>query len=141
MVHLKSRSTHRRGSMFIEVGIALPLILIMTFGGLEYAWAFMKKAEISAAARAGARAASLENSTMATVQATVYQQMTISGFPAGSWNLSLVPADPGSALPGDPVSVAIVANYSAVSLGGLADWLPLPDVVNGQAVMRKEGDS
>jgi Flp pilus assembly protein TadG len=113
----------------------------MTFGGLEYAWAFMKKAEISVAARAGARTASLEDSTLATVQATVSQQMAISGFPAGSWNLTIVPADPSSVFPGDPVTVSIVVNYSAVSLGGLSDRLPLPDVVNGHAVMRKEGDS
>jgi hypothetical protein len=127
--------------MFIEVGVALPLILIMTFGALEYAWAFMKKAEISAAARAGARAASLEDSTLATVQQMVSQQMTTSGFPAGSWNLSIDPSDPSAAFPGDSISVSIVANYSAVSLGGLANWLPLPDIVNGHAVMRKEGDS
>ena len=41
MVRLTNQRIHRRGSMFIEVGVALPLILIITFGALEYSWAFM----------------------------------------------------------------------------------------------------
>ena len=141
MVRLSKKSIHRRGSMFIEVGVAVPLILIITFGALEYAWAFMKKAEISAAARAGVRAASLESTSLAGVQAVITAQMNAAGFPDGSWVVNVDPADPTMTLPGDTISVTIDANYSSVSLGGLADWLPLPDIVNGQAVMRKEGDS
>ena len=93
MVRLSKQRIHRRGSMFIEVGVALPLILIITFGSLEYAWAFMKKAEISAAARAGVRAASLENTSLAGVQAVITEQMNaaiqrqsqgLAGLAAGS---------------------------------------------------------
>ena len=67
--------------------------------------------------------------------------MNAAGFPDGSWVINVDPADPATTSPGDTISVTIDANYSSVSLGGLADWLPLPDIVNGQAVMRKEGDS
>ena len=129
----------RRGSMIIEACVALPLLLIFLFGGLEFAWAFTKKVEVSNAARVGARAASLYTSTYAQVQSAVSGQMESAGFPEGAWTLELTPTDPSMASPGDPVSLRISTDSSSVSLGGLADWFPVPDTISSQAVMRKEG--
>ena len=129
----------RRGSMIIEASVALPLLLIVLFGGLEFAWAFTKKVEVTNAARIGARAASLHNSTASSVQSAVAAQMQAAGFGEGAWVMELVPADPSMASPGDPVQVRITGDYGAVSLGGLTDWFPVPDTISSQAVMRKEG--
>ena len=43
----------RRGAVILEAAVALPLLLIILFGGLEFAWAFTKKVEITNAARVG----------------------------------------------------------------------------------------
>ena len=129
----------RRGSMVIEAVVALPLLLIILFGGLEFAWAFTKKVEVTNAARVGARTASLYGSTYGQVESAVGAQMASAGFPTDSWTLQVTPQDPGSAFPGDPVTVRVDAQYDAVSLGGLADWIPMPDTISSQAVMRKEG--
>ena len=125
--------------MIIEASVALPLLLILLFGGLEFAWAFTKKVEVTNAARVGARTASLYSSTAAMVQSAVADQMQSAGFAEGTWSLELVPADPSMASPGDPVQVRVTGDYGAVSLGGLADWFPVPDTISSQAVMRKEG--
>ena len=125
--------------MILEASVALPLLLIVLFGGLEFAWAFTKKVEVTNAARIGARAASLYSSTYSQVQSAVAGQMTSAGFSEGQWSLQLTPSDPAMAAPGDPLTLRITADYGSVSLGGLADWIPVPETITSQAVMRKEG--
>ena len=129
----------RRGAVILEAAVALPLLLIILFGGLEFAWAFTKKVEITNAARVGARTASLAGSDSERVQAAVADQMAAAGFPPGSWTLVMDPPDPSFAVPGGPVSVTVDAGYQTVSLGALASWVPIPERISSRAVMRKEG--
>jgi hypothetical protein len=119
--------------------IGLPVLLVVLFAGLEFSWAFDKKAGVTEAARAAARAASLAGSTRADVEVVVGEHLEKIGFPANTWTLEMVPADPEFVEPGTPISVHIIADYSAVSLGGLGDWFLLPENLNAAAVMRKEG--
>ena len=130
----------RRGSLVLEATLGLPLLFIIVFAGLEFAWAFSKKVEVTNAARVAARTASLAHSTSMDVYAATSSQMAAAGFGLGDWDLELDPTNPAAATPGSPVSVVIRANYSAVSLGGLSDWFPLPDQISSAAVMRKEGN-
>ena len=125
--------------MVIEAVVVLPLLLIILIGGLEFAWAFTKKIEVTNAARIGARTASLYSSNYGNVQSAVSDQMASAGFPEGAWSLVISPEDPSAAMPGAPVTVRIDAQYSAVSLGGLSDWVPVPDTISSESVMRKEG--
>jgi Flp pilus assembly protein TadG len=46
-----------RGSVIVEAVIIIPMLLIVTFGAIEYGIAFRESAAIKAAARAGARSA------------------------------------------------------------------------------------
>ena len=125
--------------MVLEAVVILPLLLILLIGGLEFAWAFTKKVEVTSAARIGARAASLYSSNYGQVESAVSDQMTSAGFPVDAWTLSISPEDPSAASSGEPVTVRIDAQYDSVSLGGLSDWLPMPDTISSESVMRKEG--
>ena len=56
-----------RGAVLVEAAILLPLVLIITFGMIEFSSAYQSSSTATAAARAGARVASAEakNSTYA----------------------------------------------------------------------------
>ena len=125
--------------MVIEAVVILPLLLVLLIGGLEFAWAFTKKVEVTNAARIGARTASLYSSSYGQVESAVSDQMISAGFPVDAWTLVITPQDPASVGSGEPVTVRIEAQYGSVSLGGLSDWLPMPDIISSESVMRKEG--
>ena len=138
-VRMRKRKHIRTGSAIAETVIGIPALLVVLFAGLEFSWAFDKKASITEAARAAARAGSLAGGTRADALVVVGEHLGKAGFPAGAWVLELTPAEPGLAEPGTPISVVVRADYSAISLGGLGDWFPVPDELSGAAVMRKEG--
>ena len=131
--------TGRRGAAIVETVVALPLLLMVLFGGLEFAWAFTKKVEVTNAARVGARAASMAGSDSSQVYSAVEDQMTAAGFPPGAWNVQIDPADPAGVVAGTPLTITVQADYQSVSLGALAAWAPVPQSISSRAVMRKEG--
>ncbi len=137
MVHSLNGSS-RRGQAVLEVIICLPLILLLTFGGIEFTWAIRKSSEVTTAARVAARAGSLLGGRYEDVYEAASDQMTAAGFEEGTWTLELEPPNP-DAPGGTPISVVIRGDYSAVSLGGLGGFLPIPETISGAAVMRKEG--
>jgi hypothetical protein len=54
---LRARQTER-GSVIVEAAIVVPLLIMLTFGAIEYGLAFRDSASIAAATRSGARIAS-----------------------------------------------------------------------------------
>ena len=60
--------------------IALPLVLLLIMGVLEYSWMFLKSQQITNAARAGARAGVRVDATSAEVTSSVGAAMTMSLF-------------------------------------------------------------
>ncbi len=54
------KDARERGAVLVETAILLPVILIITFGLIEFSSAYQSSAVASAAARAGARTASAE---------------------------------------------------------------------------------
>ena len=47
----------RRGSLLVEAAIILPLLILVTFGVMEYGWMFVQYKHVTNAARHGARMA------------------------------------------------------------------------------------
>jgi len=91
-----------RGAESAESVVALPLIVIVIFTGLEYGWLALRSIQVDAAARAGARQASMAGMTAASVEEAVSNSLRRSGINAGS--VTMVPGDPGQAEAGDVVS-------------------------------------
>ncbi len=62
MVNVRTRKESRsRGAAAAEAALVLPLLLLVTFGGIRYGWFFLKAQQITNAARCGARTAILFN--------------------------------------------------------------------------------
>lgn len=53
-----TRRNHRRGANAIEFALLFPLFIVLTLGGLEYSYYFVKWQAVIAAAQDGARAGS-----------------------------------------------------------------------------------
>ena len=128
--------TSARGAESAESVVALPLIVVVIFTGLEYGWLALRSIQVDAAARAGARQASMAGVSATSVEDAVSNALRRSGISAGS--VTMVPADPAQAEAGEVVSVEVSVVYSEVGLIGLGGLMPLPDALTGRAAMVRE---
>ena len=124
------------GSESAESVVALPLICIVIFSGLEYGWLALRSLQVDAAARAGARQAAMAGVSASAVEEAVAAALRRSGMNSGS--VTIDPADPTQAGAGEVVSVQVAVDYSEVGLMGLGRLMPLPESVSGRAAMVKE---
>jgi Flp pilus assembly protein TadG len=129
-------SRSRRGIESIEVMVALPLVLLVLYGGFEYGWMVMKSVQLDHAARVGAREASLDSSSASTVDSIVQSVLANAGISNAVVGIS--PAEPADAVMGDVVTVSIDVDYGDLQLLGLSNFMPLPDSLHGEASMIKE---
>ncbi len=123
----------RRGSESIEAAIAVPLLLFVIFAAFEYGWLVLKSTQINSAARLGAREASLEGATAATVQAKVQAALAAQGIVGAQ--VQFLPGAPEDLESGDAITVSIAARYAPNQLLGLARLMPIPESVRGRAAM------
>ena len=126
----------RRGIESIEVMVALPLILLVLYGGFEYGWMVLRSIQLDHAARVGAREASLDSASITTVDAVVQSVLSNAGITGAVVELS--PTDPAGAMMGDVVTVSVDVDYGQVQLLGLSNFMPLPESLHGEASMIKE---
>lgn len=125
-----------RGSESAESVVALPVLCIVIFSGLEYGWLALRSLQVDAAARAGVRQAAMAGVSAAAVEEAVASALRRSGMNSGS--VTIDPADPSEAGAGDVVSVRVAVDYADVGLLGLVRFMPLPEMVSGRAAMVKE---
>ena len=137
MEGVKGMMRVRRGIVLIEMAIALMLLLLLTFGMIEYGWLFQKAQHTANAARQGARVGATADATASDVVAAVNQAMTAGGVAVGDYAVTLSPADPGALIPGDFFEVEVALNYDNVGLG--FPLVPVPSTVRLATTMAKEG--
>ena len=124
-----------KGAMLVEAAILLPLLLLLTFGVIEYGWAFLKSQQITNAARQSARIAARPDATNAEVQATASALMDAAGI--SGYQVTL-PADITQIPPGNPLTVKITVPYSDIELAG-PPFVPMPTHLEASVTMAKEG--
>lgn len=126
----------RRGVETIEVAIALPLMIIIIFSGLEYGWAVIRSVQLDYAARAGARAASLSDATVADVESRVNDALQKIGIQSST--VIVTPADLTAVPAGTMIKVEVEVPYADVRLVGLGALMPMPATIRGHASMVRE---
>ena len=124
-----------RGVAIIEAAIVFPLLLLLTFGVIEYGWALLKSQQITNATRQAARIAARPDSTNADIQTLVTSLMTNSNI--SDYQLTF-PADITSILPGETLTVTITVSYESIQLAG-APFVPMPSDLQASVTMAKEG--
>jgi Flp pilus assembly protein TadG len=124
-----------RGAGLAEFALVAPLLLLILFGIVEFGIAFNRAQAMEAAAREGARLASISSSTQAEIEARI--DATLVGIPMQ--NAVITTINPNQNQPcqgnqGDPVTVTVTTDHEInIPLFGT------PTVtLNGQAVFRCE---
>ena len=128
----------KAGTVLVETALILPLLLILTFGLIEYGWMFYKTEQISNAARQGVRVAVRPDATVPQVQGSVGSLLNAAGLGSSGYDVSLTPSDISKAKPGDLLMVQITVPYQNIRLTGLR-LLPTPDSLTAAVSMAKEG--
>ena len=113
-----------------------PILILLTFGLIEYGWLFLRMETITNAARRGVRVAVTPDATNAEVLSAINGMMTDAGMGDSGYtvNVSSMDVDPGQA-----VTVHIVVpNYENISLTG-SPLIPVPGQIERRVAMVKEG--
>lgn len=127
-----------QGMALIELTLVLMLLVMLTFGVMEYGWMFYKIQQVTNAARAGARNAVLPDSSNSDVQQTVNAMMTAWGMGGAGYSLTISEADIAAVESGQIVTVTVQVPYDAVKLLGMSIF-PTPASLRASASMAKEG--
>lgn len=135
------RPLRRRGVSVLEMTLVLPILLMLSFGIVDYGYFFYLKGTIQGAAQAGARAAIVPGATNTTVSSAISSMMTASSLQNSGYTVTTSPADITTAASGATLTVTVSCNW------GTAGYHSLPSVlggisssksVTGAATMRKE---
>lgn len=128
----------RTGMAVLETALVLPLLLLLSFGLVEYGHYFYVKHTLQGAAREGVRAAVPQNTTNADVAAAISRAMTAAGMGGSGYKVTYSPADVASATEGTQMTIAVECTWGTVGLRPMK-LIPSAKKVVGTVVMRKEG--
>lgn len=139
-----STPSRRRGSAVMDAALVFPVLLLLTFGCVEFGHFFFIKHTMQGAAREGARAAITPGATNGDVTSAVQVAMNAAGLSSSGYSVQVLDGAGTSS-----VSAASVAAGSAIQVRVSVGWgsvgvRPLGLIgtakqVVGQTVMRKEG--
>ena len=133
----KKKKRTRRGAAILEVAIALPLLLIVTTGIIEYGWPFKKLSHATNAARAGARVGARADGTLAQVNTTIQNAMALGNMQLNTHYTTPGLSNPALLTPGASYTVTVRINYAAVGLH--MPLIPVPANIDAKMVMAREG--
>jgi len=133
---LRKRLEEKRGLALVEGSIVMLLLILITFGIMEYSWLFHRIQEMNSIARAGARQAVLPDSTLADVQ-TAMDTLAV-GYGIVGITTTVNPGDITVLASGELITVTVEVAYTNVELVGGA-LFPMPDPLRASVTMAKEG--
>ena len=135
---LKKRLKEKRGVALIETAIVMLLLILITFGIMEYSWLFHRIQQMNGIARAGARQAVLPDSTLLAVQTSVQAVANAHGI--YGYTMTITPGDIVVLGSGELITVTVEVPYENVKLLGGA-LFPMPSPLRAAVTMAKEGGS
>jgi Flp pilus assembly protein TadG len=115
------RTKKKRGAAAVEFGLVLIPLSLILLGIIDYGWAFLQAAQVSNAAREGARAAAVGDDGAAAANFYLNQV-----FLDGERNVTVTNG-------ADRVTVRVDYTFEP-----LVDFVPLPDQLTSEVTMRIE---
>jgi Flp pilus assembly protein TadG len=135
MMHMRANaSLRRRGGAAIEFALILPVLLVLIFGVVEYAWLFFEQTNLVSAVREGARYGVTLDQTGSPSPTSGAQSRT-STVLTGTYNMSgaTITATQSGASPSEVLNVT--ASFPYTPLIGL---VPTPSTLNASMTMLLE---
>ncbi len=135
----------RGGAAVLEMTFVMFLLLVLSFGMVEFGHFFYIKHNLQAAAREGARAGIVPSATNQNVTDAVNASMLLAGLTPAQFTVQItntatppVAIDVATATPGTSVKVTVSCTWGTVGVRPMA-IMPANRSVVGATVMRKEG--
>lgn len=139
---MNTRQYRLHGLATVEAVLILPILLILTFGMIEYSWMFLKDQNITNAARAGARVGATADGTNAQINAQVDSLMASYNLAGSGYTTAIrvngVAGDAGTAVKGSMIEVEITVPYANMQVTGMSIF-PVPNTLHAKVAMKKEG--
>jgi Flp pilus assembly protein TadG len=138
--------TRKRGASTLEMALVLPILIMLSFGVVDYGYYIYLKNTFQGAAEAGARAAvpyAATNSNVTGTTGIVTTMMTAAGFPSANYTVTLNPSDISGLSVGTAITVTVSANWGTVgthALGTSFGGISAGKQITGVAVMQKEAN-
>ena len=147
MRHTKTTSNLRRrrsGNALLDLAFVLPILLMLTFGAVEYGYALYIKHALQGAAREGARAAIVAGASATSVQTAIDTSMQVAGFPQAKYTrpATITPSNWASSAAGTTITVEVKTTWGTAGVHVLPTYLGGINVakeLKGATTMRKEG--
>src|SRR5688572_13626062 len=141
----RRRSNRLRGNAVLDLALVMPVLLALTFGAMEYGYAFYLKHTLQGAAREGARAAVVQGADATKVQDAVDGAMQAAGFAQAKYirPSTIVAINPAAspwtaAVPGAQITVTVSAVWGTAGVQVLPSFLmgiPATKQISGATTM------
>lgn len=129
---MRARWKSDRGANLVEFALLAPLLILLLFGIIEFAWVFSQNLDMRHGAREGARLAATDDITPGSEIADICNRMDV----ANSSNTTVTISNSGTSI-GDDITVTISAPPD--TLTGIMDWvLPSTMTLTSTAIVRQE---
>lgn len=128
----------RKGTSTVEAVIILPILVMMTFGGLKYGVLFLRAQQVTNVARQACRLAIRPYADNDDVNLEIDRLMKAIGFSDTDYSVDM-PADITAVATADDLTLGVTFSTDRVDNLTLVNWLPLPETITAQVTMSKEG--
>jgi Flp pilus assembly protein TadG len=138
---LERTSFCRRGASVLEMCLALPVLVMLSLGAVDYGNYFFLKNTFQGAAQAGVRAAIPAAATNANVTTVINNMMGAAGVPSSKYTVTFSPSNVSGQAAGTTITITITANWTAVGtnlLPGVFGGIGSSKQITCAAVMQKE---
>jgi Flp pilus assembly protein TadG len=132
------KNSKSRGAATIEMALVLPLLMMLTFGVIEYGWIFLKLQQVTGAARHAARIGVTADATNGDISNAVTSLMSEAGLGASGYQVTISPGNTAGLAAGQPLNVTVAVPYENVELIGIP-LIPVPPSLRASVTMAKEG--
>jgi Flp pilus assembly protein TadG len=130
-------SLRRHGGAILETALVLPVLMSVTFGGIEFGYYFWVQSTLEGAARNGARAGIVTGATNTDVTTAVDAELTAAGLKTSSYSIVTSPTSISAVTAGTNITVTVSSTWSKVGFKVLG-IIGTNQAVNGACVMRHE---
>src|SRR6185312_12898015 len=139
-----TRLRFRSGSAVLDMALVMPILIGLSFGGVEYGYAMFLKHTLQGAAREGARAAVVAGATATDVQNAIDSAMSVSGFAQSKYTRppTITPSGWATSSAGTTVTVTVQTTWGVAGISVLPSYLggiSPSKTISGATTMRKEG--
>ena len=132
---LRTRHDSERGAAAIEFALVLPLLVLLVFGIVQFSIVYNRAQGLHAAAREGARLASLPQTTQSDIDSRVMDALdgvSLDGTPT----ITVTPADPQPCK--DRTGQTVTVSVSAATDVDIPLWGSLTQTLTGNGEFRCE---